>query len=431
MTLTIESPAGPCQTLYVQPTHFTRRAERQVRKLLRELSPGDREQLVADLPRPVPYRVRDIITCRKKHRLFHFRMRCEVAIRVCYLLLSGADAVILDVQPHDGFEKYIRNFTGSYGTVIPIEEARIMKHVTTNGIAPRTPKNVIPAGVPVIASRAPHPVTPPSSSPPAIPASDPPCVPSGPDATPELFFQLILRSAAFKKKFGEIDDTIEKFAGDVCNDAVGTIKVTLRNIEDRLTGQAAEFEWLQAMIEGLQSGLNGLTAGFATHRGEIDASLQAMRESFASGEAGLDVAIASCDRDIATTKACVSNLEERLGYLDRKFEARLGVIERPSPRTARPRSPHAWTASRRTGSCLVCREAGRDASLATAIDQLDECREGPSTLQSTLAASDARARSLEDQVTSSAAVFQGARRADVAGSPSRASSDRSGAGWPA
>jgi hypothetical protein len=120
-------------------THITRRAERQVEKLLRGLSPLDRERLVSALLQSVPYSLCGIITHREKHRLFHFRTRCKAGIRVCYARSRGADVVILDVAPHDHFEEFANNFTGSFGTYVPIKESRIMTQHATNGTAPRGP----------------------------------------------------------------------------------------------------------------------------------------------------------------------------------------------------------------------------------------------------------------------------------------------------
>ena len=126
MTLLAEplTPTGHRQSLRM--THITRRAETQVKKLLLGLSPDDREKLVSDLLRPIPYHLCDIITHREKHRLFHYRARCGAAIRICFRRLSGPDAVILDVARHDEFEEFANNFTGSYGTYIPIEESQVM-----------------------------------------------------------------------------------------------------------------------------------------------------------------------------------------------------------------------------------------------------------------------------------------------------------------
>src|SRR5262249_25563561 len=106
MTMAIECPTRAVPTQCVLMTHITRRAERQVKKLLRGLPRRDRERLVAALLRPVPSDLCGMIKCQERRRLFHFRPALRHVTRVCYATLNGPHVVILDVAAHDDFEEF-------------------------------------------------------------------------------------------------------------------------------------------------------------------------------------------------------------------------------------------------------------------------------------------------------------------------------------
>jgi hypothetical protein len=363
-------------------THITRRAERQVEKLLRGRSSLDRERLVSALLQSVPYSLCGIITHREKHRLFHFRTRCKAGIRVCYARSRGADVVILDVAPHDHFEEFANNFTGSFGTYVPIKESRIMTQHATNGTAPGAPQVVRPP-------RPAHPATPP-----AAPAS----APSGPDAT-ELLARLLLDSRAFVERKMATDDHIEKCMEDARDEAVRKVEGKLQEIESRLAGQAEAFGLLQGGIIGLQDRLTAATKGMGDHHAELEAGLEALRESISSGDAGLASAIASCERHMTAARADVCHLEERLGDLDRGMERRLDVIDSAlaEDRTA----PLAARLDRVADDIerLGRRASDQDARLAESACDLLACLEEMSALRSRLAENETMACGLEDGFT--------------------------------
>jgi hypothetical protein len=350
---------------------ITRRAERKVKKLLQELSPDDREQLVADLLGPIPYRLCDIITHREKHRLFHYRARCRTAIRICFRR-SGSDTVVLDVARHDEFEEFANNFTGSYGTCIPIEESRVMRKYAMNGTAPKVPQPFIPPGGP-----APE--------------------PSGQDAA-ELLAWMVLGSRAFGERARMIDDTIEKFMDDARDGAIAKIGGDLENIEGRLADRDAAFEGIRGAINTIRSDVTALDSRVAAHRGEVESHLEAQRAGLSAVETQLAGSIAEWNRDLTTIRTDVHNIEVRFGDFGREVQARLGIVA-------------ATLAEDRTSQLVsrLDRLAGdsegfgrrlhqQDAHLVETNNTLDTCREEVAALRLMLAESAARARGLGDQV---------------------------------
>jgi DNA repair ATPase RecN len=363
-------------------THITRRAERQVKKLLRGLPRRDRERLVTALLRPVPSSRCGSITSQQRHRLFHFRPRLRPTTRVCYATLNGPHVVILDVAAHDDFEEFVNNFTGSYGSYVPIKESRIVTQYATNGTAPKAPQLVSP----------PRPAAPRTSPP------TPPSAPIGQDGT-ELLARLLLDSRSFAERKKATDDHIEKCKRDARDEAITKVEGKLQNIEGRFAGHAKAFEILQEEIIGLQERLTAAAKGMGDHQAELEAGLEDLRESLSSGDAGLADAIASCERQVTTARADVCHLEERLGDLNRRIEGRLGVIDTAlaEDRTA----PLAARLDRMGGSIMrLARAAAEmDARYTETVADLLACRDEMSTFRSRLAESDAKACVLEDQLT--------------------------------
>ena len=101
MAMPVECQNQADPTLTVRMTHITRRAAKQVEKLLRGLSPRVRARLLSALLGPVPCSLCGMITSQERHRLFHFRTRTRPPIRVCYARLNGPEVVILDVALHE------------------------------------------------------------------------------------------------------------------------------------------------------------------------------------------------------------------------------------------------------------------------------------------------------------------------------------------
>jgi hypothetical protein len=363
-------------------THITRRAEKQVEKLLRGLPRRAREPLVTALLRPVPSGRCGSITSQQRHRLFHFRPRLRPATRVCYATLNGPHVVILDVAAHDDFEEFVNNFTGSYGTYVPIKESRIMTQYATNGTAPKAPQLV----------------SPPRPAPPRTPPPTPASAPIGQDGT-ELLARLLLDSRSFAERKKATDEHIEKCKREARDEAITKVEGKVQNIEGRFAGHAKAFEILQEEIIGLQERLTAATRGMGDHHAELEAELEALRVSLSSGDTGLAGAIATCERQVTTARADVCHLEARLGDLNREIEGRLGVINSAlaEDRTA----PLAARLERLLGSIkrLGRAAAESDARHTETIAGLLACRNEMSTFRSRLAESDAKAWVLEDQLT--------------------------------
>jgi hypothetical protein len=382
MAMPVECPSQLDRTPTLRMTHITRRAEKQVEKLLRDLSRRPRERLVSALLGPVPYALCGIVAGQGRHRLFHLRLRCKPAIRVCYAPLSGPDVIVLDVALHDDFDDFAKNFTGSFGTYVPIEESQIMGQHPTNGTATRASQVVSPP-------RPTHPATPP----PALSSA-----PAGPGAA-ELLARLLLDSPAFAERKKATDELIAKRTDEAREEAVRKVEGKLQNIETQLAEHAGLLELVQDELVGLQGRLTTATAGIGDRHAKLEAAIEALRENLFSGDAGLASSIASCEQYITTTRADVRTAEERLGDLYRKIEARLDGIDaalaedRTAPLMAQ--LDRLADVTERLGE----REANHDARLAETADGLRGCRHEMSAHESRLAESDARTRRLEAQVT--------------------------------
>ncbi len=300
MTLLAGPPLWTGHGLSLRMTHITRRAEKQVKKLLSELSRDDREKLFSDLLRSVPYDRRDKITDQERHGLSHYRARCRGAVRICFCRLNGPDVVILDVARHDPFDKFAKNFTGTYGTYIPIEESQVMSKHQSNGISAAAPTAAMPY-----------------------------------QNVAEILARLLIGSQAFEARAKSIDDTIVKFMDDARDAAVGKVEGELENIEGRLTGQEYALRKLQGVVIGLRGELTAVSEGMVVHRGEVDVRLEAQRAGLAAVAIELVEAIAKCDRGITTITAAVRNVEEGLGdFVRRMDDARDGAITKIEGRIA-------------------------------------------------------------------------------------------------